>query len=87
MKVHIGIVHERKRNRECSICNARYSSKSNLKKHIDRVHEGKEGHQCSLCDASYTDKRNLDDHIQVAHEGKKFECTLCDKGKYNQRKI
>ena len=86
LNIHIGKVHERKRNRECSICNARYSSRTSLKKHIDKVHEGKKGHQCSLCDASYTDKRNLADHVQVVHEGKKFECTLCDEGKYNQRR-
>ena len=33
LKVHIGKVHERKRNHECSICNAGYSARSSLKKH------------------------------------------------------
>ena len=55
LKIHIGKVHERKRNHECSICQAQYSTKGNLKTHIDKVHEGKKGHQCSLCGASYTD--------------------------------
>ena len=31
LKIHIGKVHERKRNHECSICQAQYSTKGNLK--------------------------------------------------------
>ena len=37
----------------CSICQANFSTKGNLKTHTDNVHNGKKPHKCSKCDGTY----------------------------------
>ena len=56
----------------CSICQANFSTRGNLKSHIDAVHDGKKPHKCSECDCSYSQKGTLNRHIKAVHEGKKY---------------
>jgi len=63
----------------CSICQANFSTKGNLKTHIDDVHNEKKPHKCSKCDCSYSQKSNLKRHIADVHEGNKpHKCLICD---------
>ena len=62
----------------CSICNASFVRKSNLKHHIESTHERKK-YNCPICNSSFTKKGILKRHIESIHEGEKpFKCTLCN---------
>jgi uncharacterized Zn-finger protein len=62
----------------CSICNASFARKSNLKHHIESTHESKK-YNCPICNSSFTKKGMLKRHIESIHEGEKpFKCSLCN---------
>ena len=81
---------------KCSLCDAEYTLKGNLKKHIKLIHDG-ERFECTICEnVSFTQKHTLTKHVESVHErklpfqeenkipvheGKKlFSCTVCNFG-------
>ena len=40
LKVHINVVHKRKKPHKCWICDYRFTTEGNLNSHVDTIHEG-----------------------------------------------
>ena len=63
----------------CTICNARLSTKDNLRHHIASIHEGKRPHQCKVCTKSFSKNSDLNIHVKSVHQGiKPFNCETCN---------
>ncbi|XP_076049709.1 uncharacterized protein LOC143030445 [Oratosquilla oratoria] len=76
LKYHT-MTHTRKKPFQCALCDAVFSTKSNLNRHAV-THTGEKPFQCDLCDATFTQKNNLQQHV-VTHTGEKpFKCDQCD---------
>ena len=68
MRLHKSRVHE-ERKFHCTVCERKFSSKSNLKRHIDCVHTEAEHlrYPCDVCDKTFSTKGNLKHHYEKAH--------------------
>ena len=69
MKEHIDA--EGKKPFQCTICDARFSDRSNMRRHIALIHEEKKKFRCENCGKSFSTKRNMTLHIASIHERKK----------------
>ena len=67
MTKHINLLHEKKENAKCPICEM-FVRVRTLKKHMVSVHEGLKPFQCSICDYNYSRKDHLESHIIAVHE-------------------
>ena len=86
MKVHVGAVHEgKKATLKCEFCNAKFSSKNQMRKHISTIHFlGQRKFLCYTCNSQFGLKSSLIEHKRTVHEMKKpFECKICQR-KYSQ---
>ena len=62
---------KRKKSYNCTLCELKFSRKSDLKKHVLTDHAGIKPHKCRSCESSFARKFDLKRHIQSVHEGKK----------------
>lgn len=63
---------------QCTNCDSRYASKSQLKRHFDKIHVDQQW-LCTICHKSLSSARALDVHEKL-HEGiKEYKCFLCKK--------
>ena len=78
LKLHISVVHEKKKPFMCDLCGSSNSTRQRLKRHIEVVHKGIKKHQCSICEARFSSTYNMRLHIASTHEKKKlYQCSLC----------
>jgi hypothetical protein len=68
--------HEGRKLTKCSICDAKFKFKHNLKIHIDTVHEEKKPFKCNLCEFNCVTNKGLHSHETSIHL-KPFECEAC----------
>ena len=81
-----GILHHKKyrhsdeRPFNCQFCDAKFKSKSDLRKHID-IHSSEHPYKCAMCDFECRCCHTLNRHMKLVHENTKqtYECHLCDK--------
>ena len=80
--IRVESAYDGKKPHKCSICDYRYSQKSNLTKHLKSVHEEKKPnkpHKCSVCDYSFSQAHHLRRHMESVHEERKpHKCPICD---------
>ena len=62
---------------KCDKCEARFTTKSNLKAHKASKH-GRIKYTCSECNRTFIEKSSMTKHKQSKHEGKRFFCDQCD---------
>ena len=78
LKLHISVVHEKKKPFMCDLCGSSFARRPKLKSHYAVVHEGIKKHKCSICNARFSNTHNMRCHIASAHEKKKlYQCSLC----------
>ena len=78
LKVHISVVHEKKKPFMCDLCGSSFAKRPKLKSHYEIVHEGIKRHKCSICSARFSNTHNMRCHIASAHDKKKlYQCSLC----------
>ncbi|CRL06941.1 CLUMA_CG019621, isoform A [Clunio marinus] len=88
---HINLIHEKKKFRQCDICDRRFINKTDLKLHM-KVHIPKEFRiknlQCDHCDKSYDTKQNLKRHLIANHlKFKLHSCNLCEKSFHSEKSL
>ena len=66
------VIHERKKELQCSVCNKVFGRKSDLKRHFSTVHEGKRPFECSFCPAKFCKRMDMNNHITIVHEERTF---------------
>ena len=71
---HLNMV---RKSQQCSQCEYKATSKSNIQSHIKSVHEGHK-FSCPHCGLTFTQKGSLNRHIKSVHESEKFQCTHCE---------
>lgn len=74
--------HDEKRNHECTVCNKRFSRRSNLVDHL-RLHADVRPYVCSVCDKSFVQKGNLISHMRTHTLERPYACDTCGKA-YSQ---
>ena len=73
---------------KCSLCDAEYTLKGNLKKHIESVHDGNKPFKCVQCPSRFAQLSGLNRHFEAVHEKKRpFECTHCERCFYEKNKL
>ena len=72
--------HSDERPFNCQFCDAKFKSKSDLRKHID-IHSSETPFKCSLCSFECRCCHTLNRHQKIVHENSKqiYECHLCDR--------
>ena len=53
---------------QCSICEAKFTSKLSLIQHNAALHNGEKPFKCNNCQESFLKKHKLDEHIDFAHQ-------------------
>lgn len=72
-KTHSGV-----KNYECSQCQKRYTSQSNLDRHIRVFHHQERQYKCSTCHKSFSQLSILKLHQSVHMAERNFSCDICD---------
>lgn len=72
--------HSEERPFNCQFCDAKFKSKSDLRKHID-IHSSETPFKCSLCSFECRCCHTLNRHQKIVHENSKqiYECHICDR--------
>lgn len=72
--------HSEERPFKCQFCDARFKSKSDLRKHID-IHSSETPFKCALCSFECRCCHTLNRHTKIVHENSKqiYECHICDR--------
>lgn len=75
---HIQTVHNRLKQFECDLCEAKFGLKADLGRHRYRIHESR-AFCCVTCGKSFTARDQLDLHIRITHEedSRPWECKKC----------
>ena len=60
--------HEKNKQFACTLCDGKFSLKSNLKSHVITVHD--KPFTCQHCDKVFKDNRQFKWHIATLHGGK-----------------
>jgi hypothetical protein len=77
---HFKMVHLKVKNYECTECDHKTGTKTDLSKHILSIHLKRRDFKCDICDKAFSLKKNLVKHSNVVHLGMKhFVCDICDK--------
>ncbi|XP_049776069.1 uncharacterized protein LOC126163165 [Schistocerca cancellata] len=63
----------------CSVCNKKFSSRSNVSSHLKAVHFGERPFVCEQCGHSFTSKGILQEHLTIHSDETPFRCTKCKK--------
>ena len=61
-------VHNKVKNHECQICEARFASSSQLNEHIKRQHERVKEFKCNSCQYASVTSCDLKKHIKAKHK-------------------
>ena len=78
LKIHIQVVHEKRKPFKCTQCDSCFGIRKSLKKHVLAVHDKVKPHKCPLCDSRFFNKTNLKNHIACVHdEERPFKCHIC----------
>ena len=76
---HVKVVHEKRRDFKCSMCNHAASKKTNLSQHVKSVHLRVRDQECEKCDFKCSHKAVLVRHMKEVHENiRDHECPKCD---------
>ena len=67
-RAYIDMVNERMKPYQCSVCQAKFVGKCDLKRHIECVHECKTPYECWVCLAKFEEKGDMEKHIGTIHE-------------------
>lgn len=72
--------HSDERPFNCQFCDAKFKSKSDLRKHID-THSSETPFKCPLCSFECRCCHTLNRHQKIVHENSKqiYECHVCDR--------
>ena len=76
LKRHIIFHHESYKKVQCTLCDRKFATKSDLDRHIknDHMHQNK----CDHCSKYFAAKKSLKRHIITVHEGcKDYQCDQC----------
>ena len=76
--MHKNAVHSQIRNFNCTYCEKKFSSSTNLKSHIIVVHEKVRKFKCGTCGQAFFLKGNLKQHDDKVHKGIRIPCSMCD---------
>lgn len=72
-------IHKGLKSYECSLCQKRYTSQTNLDRHIRVTHNNEKKHRCDICDKSFSQLAILRQHHAVHMTERNFECDVCGK--------
>ena len=76
---HSNLVHTNERPFECTLCQLKFKSSTNLKAH-QACHSNEKKFSCDTCGKQFSYKTSLAQHIKCQHQGEKpFRCTHCNK--------
>merc|ERR1711971_151907 len=86
LKIHIQVVHEKRKRFKCMQCDSCFGIRKSLKKHVLAVHDKIKPHKCPHCDSSFFNNTNLKTHIACVHdEVRPFKCNLCESAFHSLR--
>ncbi|CAH0385566.1 unnamed protein product [Bemisia tabaci] len=82
--------HRRKKNLgprpfQCSLCGARFMTKSNLKAHSEIVHSEERNHECEDCGLKFKTKYHLKTHCMNIHRKYKSLTAATNENRYPKR--
>lgn len=70
--------HTGAKNHECTMCQKRYTSQSNLDRHIRVFHCQERQHKCTTCHKMFSQLSSLRLHQSVHMAERKFSCDICN---------
>ncbi|CAH2062237.1 unnamed protein product, partial [Iphiclides podalirius] len=79
LSIHKRRDHMLERQHGCAECDARFYSKTDLKKHMVR-HAGRREHRCFVCGQHYSRKKIMMEHLRIHAEDRRFKCDHCGRG-------
>ena len=65
------VVHEKRRDHACPLCNAAFGEASNLTVHVRTVHEKRRDRACLHCAAAFGAAGSMTKHVRTVHEKRK----------------
>lgn len=71
--------HLLERNHQCTECEMKFYSKTQLQKHMVK-HSGRKDFQCEICSKWFTRKSVLTEHMRIHANDRRFTCLLCGRG-------
>ena len=79
VKMHIKLVHEKRKDYKCSLCDYAAGTRQALGYHTKSAHANLRDVKCEQCDYTTSHKHNLDAHVKNVHKGikKEHECSIC----------
>ena len=76
---HLNVVHTNERPFECTLCELKFKSSTNLKAH-QTSHSNEKKFSCVSCEKQFAYKTSLVQHVKCQHGGEKpFRCPHCNK--------
>ncbi|XP_017768821.1 PREDICTED: zinc finger protein 501, partial [Nicrophorus vespilloides] len=75
--IHL-LSHSTKNNYDCTICNRKFFTESNLEMHL-RVHNTEKTQTCTYCKKEFDDAALLQQHVKQHIESRPYECSYCNR--------
>lgn len=69
--------HSGAKNFECSTCQKRFTTKTNLDRHIRVIHHLQKSHKCTTCQKTFSQLSTLKLHQSVHMAAREFVCDIC----------
>ena len=74
------LVHTRKKDFQCEICENKFSRKQDLQRHMQDIYHTKiKAHECDICKKKFSQKGNLVQHFRIYLGEKPCGCAECEK--------
>ncbi len=64
------IVHEKRRDYACDLCNMSFGETGDLRKHVKAVHMKIKEHQCPHCEMAFSRPAHMRSHVGTIHNTK-----------------
>ena len=82
-------IHNDERNFECTVCQQKFISSSNLKVHTRSVHTKEKMFYCDYCEKGFATKWQMKSHVKTNHLKEKvmFDCQKCERSFYKSQSL
>eukprot|EP00808_Paulinella_micropora_P019640 g73146.t1 len=68
--------HMTEKSYKCTMCDAKFSDSSTLKRHI-KIHTGEKPFTCDTCEAKFSESRSLKRHMRTHTNERPYKCVTC----------